>query len=190
LAGIKEDMKVILIGYRATGKSTVGALLSAKLKIPFGDTDTLVEENMKMSIKEIVALHGWDFFRAKEKEVVLTLAQEGASVIATGGGIVLDKENVDLLSQAGVIIWLNAPLRDIISRLNNNTPGAAVRPQFTDWNIVQETIDTMKQRIPLYEKAADHTVDTADKSAADVVTEIYKYLRKSENLAKINKSKN
>lgn len=182
-------MKVILIGYRATGKSTIGALLSAKLKIPFRDTDTLVEENMKMPIKEIVALHGWDFFRAKEKEVILTLAQEGACVTATGGGVVLDKENVDLLSQAGVIIWLNAPLHDIISRLNNNTPGAAVRPQFTDWNIVQETIYLMQQRFPLYENAANYTVETANKSPREVAEEIYQYLVESGNLIKIIKSK-
>ncbi|MBE3116131.1 shikimate kinase [Candidatus Bathyarchaeota archaeon] len=181
-------MKVILIGYRATGKSTVGKLVSAKLKIPFIDTDLIVENNMVMTIKEIVALHGWDFFRTKEKEAVLTLAQVGACVIATGGGVVLAKENMVLLKQAGVIVWLNAPLHDIISRLSKDAQGAAIRPQFTDWNIVQETIDTMKQRIPLYEKAADHTVDTADKSAADVATEIYQYLLKSGNLAKIDKS--
>jgi len=183
-------MKVILIGYRATGKSMVGKLLSAKLKIPFIDTDLIVENNMVMTIKEIVAHHGWDFFRTKEKEAVLTLAQVGACVIATGGGVVLAKENMVLLKQAGVIVWLNAPLHDIISRLSKDAPGAAIRPQFTDWNIVQETIDTMKQRIPLYEKAADYTVDTADKSAADVATEIYQYLLKSGNLAKIDKSKN
>jgi shikimate kinase len=189
LAGIKEDMKVILIGYRATGKSTVGTLLSAKLKIPFGDTDTLVEEKMEMPIKKIVALHGWDFFRNKEKEAVLMLTQEGACVIATGGGVVLDKENVDLLSQAGVIIWLNTPLHDIISRLNNNTPGAALRPQFTDWNIVQETIHLVKQRFPLYENAANHTVETANKSPLQVAEEIYQYLVESGNLIKIIKSK-
>lgn len=182
-------MKVILIGYRATGKSTVGKLLSAKLKIPFIDTDLIVENSMAMTITEIVALQGWDFFRTKEKEAVLTLAQVGACVIATGGGVVLAKENMVLLKQAGVIVWLNAPLHDIINRLSKDAQGAAIRPQFTDWNIVQETIDTMKQRIPLYEKAADHTVDTADKSAADVATEIYKYLLKSGNLAKINENK-
>ena len=181
-------MKVILIGYRATGKSTVGTLLSAKLKIPFIDTDTLVEENMEMPIKEIVALHGWDFFRDKEKEAVLTLTQEGACVIATGGGVVVDKENVDLLSQASVIIWLNTPLHDIIHRLNNNTPGAAVRPQFTNWNIVQETIYLMKQRFPLYENAANHTVETTNKSPLQVAEEIYQYLVESGNLAKIDKS--
>jgi shikimate kinase len=189
LAGIKEDMKVILIGYRATGKSTVGTLLSAKLKIPFRDTDTLVEENMAMSIKKIVALHGWDFFRAKEKEAVLTLTQEGTCVIATGGGVVLDKENIDLLKQAGVIIWLNTPLHNIISRLNNNTPGAALRPQFTSWNIVQETIYLMKQRLPLCENAANHTVETANKSPLQVAEEIYQYLVESGNLIKIIKSK-
>ena len=181
-------MKVILIGYRAAGKSTVGALLSAKLKIPFEDTDTLVEENMKMPIAKIVALHGWDFFRAKEKETVLTLTQEGACVIATGGGVVLDKENVDLLKQAGVIIWLNTPLHDIIGRLNNNTPGAALRPKFTDENIVQETIYLMKQRFPLYENAANHTVETANKNPLQVAEEIYQYLVESGNLAKIDKS--
>ncbi len=182
-------MKVILIGYRATGKSTVGILLSAKLKIPFADTDMLVEKNMEMPIKEIVALHGWDFFRAKEKEAILSLTQEGAGVIATGGGVVLDKENVDLLSQAGVIIWLNTPLHDIISRLNNNTPDAALRPQFTDWNIVQETTYLMKQRFPLYKNAADHTVETINKSPREVTEEIYQYLVESANLIKIINSK-
>ena len=60
-------MKVVLIGYRATGKSTVGRILADKLKINFWDTDAMVEKNMEMPIKEIVALHGWDYFRAKEK---------------------------------------------------------------------------------------------------------------------------
>ncbi len=182
-------MKVILIGYRATGKSTVGILLAAKLKIPFGDTDTLVEKNMEMTIKEIVTLHGWDFFRNKEKEAVLTLTQEGAGVIATGGGVVLDKENVALLKQAGVIVWLNTSLHDIISRLNNNTPGAARRPQFTELNIVQETIYLMKQRFPLYKNAADYTVETVNKSPVQVTEEIYQYLAESANLMKIIDSK-
>jgi shikimate kinase len=180
-------MKVILIGYRATGKSTAGKLLSFKLGIPFWDTDTMLEKNMKMPIKEIVALHGWDFFRAKEKEVVVKLVQEGACVIATGGGVVLDKENVDLLKKTGMVLWLNAPLRDIINRLNNDANGAATRPQFTNWNIVQETLDMLKQRVPLYEKAADYAVETAGKSTAQVAEEIYQYLLESGDLAKLNK---
>ena len=189
-------MKVVLIGYRATGKSTVGRILSAKLKIAFWDTDAMVEKSMAMPIKEIVALHGWDFFRAKERETIKYLTQKEDCVIATGGGVVLFRENVnllkqnvDLLKQAGVIIWLNAPLQDIIDRLKKDARSGEMRPQFTSGNIIQETIDIMKQRLPLYESAADHTVDTAGKSAAQVAEEIYQYLRKSENLDKIKESK-
>jgi shikimate kinase len=182
-------MNIVLIGYRATGKSTVGKILSAKLKIAFWDTDLMVEKNMAMPVKEIVALHGWEIFRAKEKETIKTLTQKGACVIATGGGVVLDKENIDLLKQAGVIVWLNAPLQDIVDRLNKDAQRAAIRPQFTSGNIDQETADMMKLRLPLYETAADYTVDTLGKSATQVAKEIYQYLRKSGNLAKIIKSK-
>jgi shikimate kinase len=190
-------MKIVLIGYRATGKSTVGKILAAKLKIPFWDTDAMIEKTMGMPIKEIVALHGWDYFREKETETIKLLTQKEDCVIATGGGVVLFRENidllkqnVDLLKQAGVIIWLNAPLEDIIDRLKRDAQKEGTRPQFTSGNIVQETIDIMRQRLPLYEREADHTVDTLNKNAPQVAEEIYQYLRKSENLAKIIKSKN
>jgi shikimate kinase len=180
-------MNVVLIGYRATGKSTVGRILSTRLKIAFCDTDLLVEKRMAMPIKEIVALHGWDFFRLREKETIKTLTKKRSGIIATGGGVVLDQENVDLLKQAGVIIWLNAPLKDIVDRLNKDVRRKAIRPQFTTGTIVQETVAVMEQRFPLYEKAADYTVNTTDKKALQVAEEIYQYLRKSGNLAKINK---
>jgi shikimate kinase len=189
-------MNVVLIGYRATGKSTVGKILASKLKIAFWDTDALVEKNMAMPIKEIVALHGWDFFRAKERETIEYLTQKEDGVIATGGGVVLFRENVkllkqnvDLLKQTGVVIWLNAPLQDIIDRLKKDAKNEAIRPQFTSGNIVQETIDIMRKRLPLYERAADYTVDTLSKDAEKVAEEIYQYLRKSGNLDKINKAK-
>lgn len=188
-------MKVVLIGYRATGKSTVGRLLAAQLKIPFWDTDAMVEKLIGMPIKEIVALHGWDYFREKEKETIKFLMQKEDCVIATGGGVVLFRENidllkqnVDLLKQSGVMIWLNAPLEDIIERLKKDAQKGGTRPQFTTGNIVQETIDIMRQRLPLYEKAADYTIDTLNKNVEKVVEEIYQYLLKTKNLAKINKN--
>ena len=183
-------MNVVLIGYRATGKSTVGRILSAKMKITFWDTDAMIEKSMAMPIKEIVALHGWDFFRAKERETIKYLTQKEDGVIATGGGVVLDEENVKSLKLAGVIIWINAPLQDIIDRLKKDAQNIATRPQFTSGNIIQETIDIMRQRLPLYESAANHTVDTISKSAVQVAEEIYQYLRKSGNLVKIKESKN
>jgi len=182
-------MNVVLIGYRATGKSTVGKILSKKLKIPFCDTDSLVESKMAMPIKEIVALHGWDYFRLKEKETIKNLTQNRSGIIATGGGVVLDQENVNLLKQTGVIIWLNAPMEDIIDRLNKDAQSKAIRPQFTTGNIIEETVSIMNQRLPLYEKAADYILDTTGKETLQIAEEIYQYLRKSGNLSKINKSK-
>jgi shikimate kinase len=194
LEGTDEDMKIALIGYRATGKSTVGRILADRLKINFWDTDAMVEKTMAMPIKEIVALHGWDYFRAKEKETIKFLTQQEDCVIATGGGVVLFRENIDLLrqnvgllKQAGVIVWLNAPLQDIIERLKEDARKEATRPQFTPGNIVQETIDVMRQRLPLYESVADYIVDTAGKNPEQLAEEIYQYLLKSGNLDRINK---
>jgi len=178
-------MKVILIGYRASGKSTAGMLLSSRLKIPFTDTDLLLEENSGMPIKEIVALKGWDYFRAMERETIQTLKQKGAGVIATGGGVVLSNENVTLLKQMGVIVWLNAPLPDIINRLKEDAQTQAKRPQFTDGDLVQETADVLKRRILLYENAADFVVETKGKSALQVTDEIYQYLLEAGIVAKI-----
>jgi shikimate kinase len=183
-------MKIIIIGYRAAGKSTVGRLLAAKLKIPFRDSDLLVEESMGMPIKEIVSGHGWDFFREKEKEAIIKLSVKGACVVATGGGVILAPENIALLKRLGLVIWINAPLQDIVDRLNEDGQTAATRPQFTAGSLVQETIAVLEQRIPLYEKAADFSLDTAGKSAPQVAEDIYRYLLESGALAKINKSRN
>jgi shikimate kinase len=120
---------------------------------------------------------------------VQKLEKERPCVIATGGGVVLDKENVESLKRQGVIIWLNAPLNDIISRLDNKTPGAIIRPQFTDRDIVEETMYMINQRFPLYEQAADYTVNTENKSIMQVADEIYQYLVESGKLIKIIKNK-
>ncbi len=188
-------MKIVLIGYRASGKSTVGRILAANLDIPFWDTDAMIEKNMGMPIKEIVALYGWDYFRAKESDTIKFLIQKKDCVVATGGGVVLFRENidllkqnVDLLKQAGVVIWLNAPLHDIIERLKKDAQQEGTRPQFTAGNIVQETIDIMRQRLPLYESAADYTVDTLDKNPEQIAGEINQYLLKSGILDKISKN--
>ena len=169
-------MNVVLIGYRACGKSTVGKLLADRLKIAFLDTDLLIEENLGMSIKEIVASRGWSCFRAKEKEAVQKLAQKNDCVIATGGGVVLDEENIELLKKIGVVVWLNAPTADIIERLQEDAKTENLRPQFTDGNLAEETAMVLEQRIPLYQKAADYALDTAGKTASQVVDEICSYL--------------
>jgi shikimate kinase len=182
-------MKIFLIGYRATGKSTVGRILSGKLNVAFCDTDTIVEEAAGMSIKEIVALEGWPSFRMKEKDAVQSLDLKSSCVVATGGGVILDKENVDFFKRSGLTVWLNAPLQDIIERLKRDALNEAKRPQFTAGNIIQETTNMMKQRLPLYESAADYTVDALNKKPEQIGEEIYQYLRKSGFLDKTKQNK-
>ncbi|MEN6621903.1 MAG: shikimate kinase [Smithella sp.] len=172
-------MNVVLIGYRACGKSTVGKLLAEKLNFIFLDTDSLIEDKAAISIKEIIANHGWDYFRAREKEVVQKLALKNKCVIATGGGVVLDEDNVNLLKKIGLIIWLNTPLADIIKRLSEDAEKDGVRPQFTNYNLAEETAMVLKERIPLYQKAADFVLDTSEKGIEQVMEEIFYYLRKS-----------
>lgn len=189
-------MKVVLIGYRAAGKSTVGKMLAARLNVDFRDTDAMIEESMDMPVKEIVALYGWEYFRSKERDIIQSLVKKEDCVIATGGGVVLFRENVDLLKQnvdllkrASVIVWLNAPLRDIVERLKQDAQNEATRPPFTSGNVVQETIDTMRKRLPLYERSADYVVDTLKKTLEQITEEIHQYLLKSGNLAKITSIK-
>ena len=177
-------MKVILIGYRAAGKTTVGKLLAMLIKVPFYDADAVVEEVANAPVKNIVAHHGWEFFREKETEAIQLLSAKGDCVIATGGGVVLKKENLDLLKKMGKIVWLNAPLQDIVDRLEDDTAKKATRPQFTTGDLAQETMDIYAQRLPLYKKAADFTVGTAGKSAPQIAETIYHYLLKSGMLEK------
>ena len=95
-------------GVRATGKSAVGAMLAQKLARPFVDLDQVLEEEMGRSIADLVAAKGWPEFRRREKEMVARFGRAGGQVLATGGGAVLDPENVEVLRKNGVVVWLRA----------------------------------------------------------------------------------
>jgi len=177
-------MKVILIGYRAAGKTTVGKLLAVLLKVPFYDSDSLAEEIVNAPIKNIILHHGWEFFRKKETEAIKILSGKGDCVIATGGGVILAAENVNLLKQMGVIIWLDAPIKDIIDRLNEDAQNDAARPQFTTDDLALETMEIFTERLPLYRKTADFIIEAVDKSPPQIAEAVYHYMLKSGLLEK------
>lgn len=180
-------MKVILIGYRATGKSTVGRYLSRRLHIPFWDTDRIIEETAGMPIKDLVAREGWPAFREKEKEAVASLRDRGLGVVSTGGGVILAEENRKLLKGLGPVIYLKACLPDILERLMRDARGRQTRPQFTAESLADETAAVLAQRIPLYEATADFIVDTEAKNVVRVTEEIYEYLLETGAVSGINK---
>jgi shikimate kinase len=165
-------MNMVLIGSRGTGKSAVGRLLADRRGLAFYDTDELVEMRGGQTIHALVEEKGWESFRQREKTVIRELSGIDAAVIATGGGAVLDQENVRLLKRKGRLIWLDADAQTVIGRMQADTNNEQRRPSLTGGEPVDETVAVMAARAPLYRAAADLCVDTSGKSIEQIVDEI------------------
>jgi shikimate kinase len=121
------------------------------------------------SIPEIVAEHGWDFFRDLESQVCQELAGKDGLVIDTGGGAILRSKNVELLKKTGTLFWLTATVDTIIQRIGRDTQ----RPSLTGTkSFVDEIEDVMRERTPKYEAAADHQIPTDGRSIEQVAEAI------------------
>ena len=147
-------MKIVLTGFRGTGKTSVGRILADRLRIPFFDADALVERRAGMSIPEIFLQHGEAHFRALEREAIASLrTREG--VISTGGGAVCDPANVaDLRWHSTVFLLSAAP--DLI---HERIAGSA-RPGLTDLPPAEEVRTLLARRKEAYLGAADACIDT------------------------------
>ncbi len=162
----------MLIGFRATGKTSVGALLARALERPFVDLDQELVAEAGMSVAEIVRREGWPGFRRREKELVRRFAPTGGLVLATGGGVVLDPENVAVLRQHGLVVWLTAPPQVIRRRLAADGATAAGRPGLSGGDPLAEVEAILAQREPLYRAAADLVMDTAGLTPEEVAGRI------------------
>lgn len=170
-------MNIVLIGYRGTGKSSVGKRLARTLKVPFYDTDGLVEIAAGRSIGEMVAENGWACFRKIEKKIVQEVAVRKRGVVASGGGAVMDEENAGILKRNGIVIWLDADVETIIQRICVDSQNRNKRPPLTGDDLYRETVDLLKKRSPVYRRLADFSVNTAGKRINEVVDEICQFLR-------------
>ena len=171
-------MNIVLIGYRGTGKTSVGAALSKKLGKAFCDTDDYIEEKVKRPISDMVAREGWAFFRAKEKEAIREVSSRKNCVIAAGGGAILDAENVESLKKNGVAVLLEASTQTIHERMRTDKKTDQQRPSLTGKDPYREIEEVLKFRRPFYQQAMDFFVDTTSKSIDQVVDEIVERLGK------------
>jgi len=153
---------IFLIGYRCTGKSSVGRLLAAKLGWPFIDTDLLLVSENGVSIREIVEKQGWETFRKMEHDTVKQVCAQNRQVVATGGGVVLNPANEKLMKKNGCIVWLQAAPESIKSRMTQDPNTEAFRPLLTSRDIFTEIEETLAERNPLYRRAMDFCVQTDD----------------------------
>lgn len=165
-------MNIIIIGFRGTGKTTVGKMLAHKLGRPFFDTDTLIQEDAGKTIKEIVSAEGWSAFREREKKTIALLSLHDGVVIALGGGAVCFPENVERLRKDGFFIWLTASIGTILDRLAQDGETEKLRPSLTGREVAEEARDLLLERTPLYAHLAHITIDTEGKGPKEVVDEI------------------
>ena len=165
-------MNIILIGYRCTGKTTMGRRLSERLGIPFLDTDDLVEKHSGRTIREIVEEGGWERFRQMEKEVIGSLLGRAGAVIAVGGGAVMDPENREALGRHGLFVWLMADAETIARRMKGDNSTHQRRPPLSGNGLEKEIRELLEERTPLYRQLAHVSVDTAGKGVDCVVAEI------------------
>lgn len=170
-------MKIVLIGYRCTGKSSIGKRLAQILSLPFYDTDALIEAVDGMTIREMVDQKGWGYFRGREKECIRRVALIKDCVIATGGGAMMDADNADVLKNESVIIWLTTDVDTILKRLEADRSTYDQRPPLSDAEVRRETENILKERTPVYRQLADFTIDTVQFGIEEAVEKICRYIK-------------
>src|SRR2546421_13071902 len=112
----RRHKSIVLIGMMGAGKSSVGRLLQRRTGLNRFDTDEIVSSKFGISIPEIFSTHGESGFRDAETEALRALVDKAAAIVVTGGGIVLRDENVDLLKQIGIVVWLEANAETLFER--------------------------------------------------------------------------
>lgn len=167
------SLPIYLIGARGCGKTTIGQALSQALSYAFSDTDHNLQLTTQRTVAEIVAAEGWDSFRARETESLRAVTAP-ATVIATGGGMVLAEVNRRFMREHGQVIWLNAPSTVLADRLERQ-PEAAQRPTLTGRPIAEEMSDILRERAHLYRQTAHHEVN-AMQAPEQVVDQILQSL--------------
>ena len=162
---------IYLIGYRGSGKTTVGRLLAARLGWDFVDADAMLEERTGKTIREIFATEGEIAFRTLESEILGELAKRTRVVIATGGGVVLREKNRELLKQSGFVAWLSADPATLWGRIQADSTTAARRPDLSTGGLA-EVEQLLATRLPIYRACADVETPVAaisPEQAADAI---------------------
>lgn len=145
---LNEKQNIVLIGMPSCGKSTIGKLLSSELNKKYIDTDFEIEKIINMPISDFINQQGEQKFREIEKQVVSDMSKYNGVVISTGGGVILDNENVERLKYNGKLFFINRSIENL---------------KATDSRPLTSTLEKLKQifdiRLPLYKKAADYEIN-------------------------------
>jgi shikimate kinase len=176
---------IVLVGLMGAGKSSIGRRLAEKLNFPFVDADHEIEVAADKSIAEIFADHGEAYFREGERRVISRLIENGAQVLATGGGAFINDDTRERIAGHGVSVWLKADLPLLMKRVNKR----ADRPLLLNDNPRAVMQRLMDERYPVYAKA-DVTVESRDVQHTQMVNDVIKMLAKWPNWKRLNNATN
>jgi len=160
-------VNLVLIGLMGVGKTTVGRHLAGRLGRPFLDTDSIVEEACCRTVSGVFEQFGEAAFRRMEKSAVESVSRKSDCVIATGGGVVLDPQNIARLKERGILIHLDLDPETILNRIGRDT----ARPLIRNQGALASLYDA---RLPLYRLHADISVDRKEMDVDQTVREILK----------------
>jgi len=166
---------IYLVGFMGTGKTSVGKELAKAKKWQFIDLDELIELKDKRSVSDIFAKEGEPYFRRIEKRVLREVSAEKKFVVACGGGIVLDKENIKIMKETGIMICLTATAGVILDR----TSGYAHRPLLNVADPKKQIELLLKLRSSFYAQA-DKIIDTSKIPVKEIVKKILKIIAKKK----------
>lgn len=166
---------IILIGFMACGKSSVGRRFSQAVNMEFLDTDELIEQKAGTTVSDIFATQGEAAFRAMETECLKDLLSRDESpfVLSVGGGLPIREENRRLLSQLGEVVYLKVSADTVFMRVRNDK----TRPLLQTPNPKGRIVDLMSARKRFYEDAADYILEADEKSFEEIIEEIKEVCR-------------
>ncbi len=170
---MKTARNIFLIGLMGAGKSTIGRQLAKELGWDFVDSDHEIEARTGASIPLIFDVEGEAGFRQREKKVIEELTQRERTVLATGGGVILDPENRAQLAAHGLVVYLRATVDQLFAR----TAKDRSRPLLQTPDPRGRLQDLLTQRDPLYQEIADLVIDTGKRSARTAEREILAKIR-------------
>ena len=165
-------MLLTLIGYRATGKTTLAKLLAGRLDCDWSDADVEIERRAGKTIAEIFAEDGEPVFRDIEARVIADLCRRDRLILATGGGAPMRPESRRAMRENSTVVWLTARPETILERIAGDDTTAARRPNLTDRSPLDEIVQLLQQRNPIYGQSAHLTVDTEGKTPQQLAGEI------------------
>ena len=166
-------MNIFIVGPMGSGKTTVGKIVAGELFLDFHDTDAKIEETTGVTIDWIFDIEGEAGFRKRETTTLKEMVALNSIVLATGGGIVIEEENRELLASRGTVFYLHTPLNTQVERTMKDKDRSLLKGKDPE----KVLADLQQSRQAFYEEVSDHIINTENKSGSEVANEIVKLVK-------------